>query len=156
MSVLKITEYENIDPEEVIANLLIKTEKSVAMSTSLFPPFFNRPKIKEAFLKALNEADNFRLLIDYNNDWEESKKQIPWLANLETETKLNVRKSPNPVLHWVMVDGRHFRLEKPHGTFPSKEVIKTSNLLIEDAIKAISDELQDTFNLWWKDAFIVK
>lgn len=156
MLLLKVTEYENIDPEEVFVKLLNKADHWVAMSTTLHPSFYNRLRIKQAFVTAFNKVDNFRLLLDYNTNWKKREEQIPWLAELEPEIKLDVRKSTSPLLHWIMVDARHFRLEKPHKLDEQKEIVLTSNLLIQDAIKPVSDKIQDFFSSWWKDAIIVK
>ncbi|OGH06785.1 MAG: hypothetical protein A2W22_06130 [Candidatus Levybacteria bacterium RBG_16_35_11] len=153
---MKVTELQDVDPEEVIAGLFDRATESVSISTTLHPSFFNRPRIRQAFISAYSKVGSFRILLDHNIRWDERKNELPWLAKLAVDSKFDVRESDKPLLHWVIIDSKHFRLEKPHQALEQNGVLRTSNLLIENAIKPVADTLKDLFGLWWKDAIIVK
>ena len=59
-----------------------------------------------------------------------------------------VRQSKERVLHWLMIDGKHYRFERPH----PEEATVTSNLIVWDVTKPFSDMFKDRFNGWWIDA----
>lgn len=140
------------DPEAKIVELYDSARDTVWSSTSLIPDFYKRSIIMKAIIGAADRVGDFHLLIDFGVDWEQRKRQIPWLVDLVNRQNVTVRKSLHPVQHWLVVDGRHFRLEKTH----PEEKIGKNNLVIWTAIKPLADKLRDRWIEWWDDATILR
>lgn len=146
---LEIIESPKRDPEKIIIKLVNEAQQSLWMSTSLHSEFYNRPMVKAALQGAFKRVEEARLLLDSKvTDFEKTKMDFPWIfEDSEVMSKLNVRLSKERLLHWLVVDGRHFRLEKPHnGT------VETSNMEIWDADKPTRDLLKRRFLTWWNCA----
>jgi hypothetical protein len=131
--------------EQKIADLLSRGKKYIWMSTGLNPRFYNRPHIKHAMTKALEKVKQFRLLLDV--DIKERKKEMSWLFDLMSEKGFEIRYRKN-VPHWLIVDGKHFRLEKFHP--PTTMGVK--NLVVYNMDFTLSEVLQYTFSEWWNNA----
>lgn len=118
------------------------------MSTSLNKEFYNDIDIKNAIVKSFEHVKQIRVLID--GDAESKKKELNWLFDIAKESKGKVQiKQTEDILHWIISDGKHFRLEKAHppGT------VGMNNLFVCDVEPpAISDILRSKFNAWWISA----
>jgi len=145
---MQIEEHIDCDPEDLIVKLLNAARGSVWTSSSVVLDFFKRDRFKQAMENAAERTYQFWFLLDNDVDWEEKKSELPWLAGLVTKGLITVRKSKEPIPHWLIIDGRHFRLEKRH---PPGKVI-TNNLEIWGAVKPLADMLQDRFRSWWENA----
>jgi predicted Ser/Thr protein kinase len=144
---VRLKEVINKDPEEDIIELMSAARYEIWMSSRLNPDFYNREKVREAIENAAKRVNKFRLLIDSRADWQERKSQLPWIAELVENGYITVRKSKNPILHWIIIDRKHFRLEKEHVSD-----IGTSNLIIWDCDKPIADILQAKFAKLWMES----
>lgn len=141
---------ETDDPEltkKKLISLLERAKEYVWMSSGFNPEFYNDSSVKKAILDALGRVKQFRIIIDGNI--EARKNEVKWLfdpANqLINRDILEIRQC-NEVPHWLISDGKHFRLEKPHHS----GVIKVSNLLVYDVNRPILSEiLKRRFNEWW-------
>jgi len=145
---MRFEELIDTDPEAKIIELLEAAHDRLWMGSRLHPDFYNREKVKQAMITTANKVNEFHLLFDTQANWQERKSQLPWIVDLVKNGRITIRKSEYPIPHWMVVDGKHFRLEKEH----PQNVTKTSNLIIWDSFKPIADMLQDTFNSWWIQA----
>jgi hypothetical protein len=149
---MQLEELLETDPESKIVDLYNTAHDSVWDSTGLNLEFYNRSTIRQAMLSAADRVSEFRLLVDSSVDWNQRKSQITWLAELLEKKSVAVRASREPLLHWLIVDETHFRLEKEH----PKETIGKNNLIIRNAIKPLSDKLRDIWQQWWYDADTIR
>ena len=131
--------------KEKIINLLQKAKEYVWMSSGLNSEFYNDPDVKKAMIDAFGRVEQIRILID--GDVKERKNSVSWVFNetQKLEKKLQIRQCEG-ILHWLIIDGKHFRLEKPH---PSG-MIGVKNLVVYDVDQpAISEILRQKFDEWW-------
>jgi hypothetical protein len=132
MPQLVVTEISNGSPEQVeaaIADLFDIAQDSVIMSTGLYFGFYGREKISKSMLSAAERVKSFRIILDAYVDVEEAKQKLPWLFHLEAKEKVNIARTEHSVQHWMLVDDKHLRLEKPH--LPTEA--GTSNLIVKNA-----------------------
>jgi len=148
---MRLEESVDKDPEAKIVELYDSARDTIWSSTSLVVDFYKRSTIEKAIEDAAARVGDFRLLIDAGVDWEQRKHQMPWLVDLAKRPNVTIRRSLHPVQHWLVVDGRHFRLEKVH---PEGKIGK-KNLVIWNAIKPLADKLRDKWSEWWDDATIL-
>lgn len=148
----QISETFEQDPEAIIIDLFQNAKNSIWMSSNLQTEFYNRPSVRKAFEDGLGRVRDFILLLDSSVDWEKRRMELPWLNTIIQTRHFPVRKSDKPILHWIIVDGKNFRLEKPH----DDDEVKTSNMVIKDATKPISDLLQNRFLNWWNKAVSIQ
>jgi len=131
--------------KEKIINLLQKAKKYVWMSSGLNSKFYNDPDVKKAMIDAFGQVEQIRILVD--GDVKERKNSVSWV--FEEAQKLGKKlqiKQCEGILHWLIIDGKHFRLEKPH----SVGVIGIKNLVVYDVDQpAISEILKRKFDEWW-------
>lgn len=131
--------------KEKIINLLQKAKKWVWMSSGLHPEFYNDPDVKNAMIDAFERVEQIRILID--GDAKERKNRVGWVFEeaQKLEKKLQIKQCEG-ILHWLIIDGKHFRLEKPH----SAGVVGVKNLVVYDVDRpAISKILERKFEEWW-------
>lgn len=134
--------------KEKIINLLQKAKKYVWMSSGLNSEFYNDPNVKKAMIDAFGQVKQIRILIDGNA--AERKTEVSWIFEeaKRSEKKLQIRQCKG-VLHWLIVDGKHFRLEKTHPI----GVVGIQNLVVYDIDPpAISEILRRKFGEWWARA----
>jgi len=131
--------------KEKIIHLLNKSKEYVWMSTGLYPSFYNDTNIKKAMVDAIKRVKQIRIIIAGNA--ETKKTEVEWLFELENQCKgkLQIKQSER-VPHWLIVDGKHFRLEKPHAS----DGVGVKNLFVTDVKQpVISDILEAKFENWW-------
>ena len=112
--------------ETAIAGLFDLAQENVIMLTDFYAPFYNRPKVKESIENAANRVQTFRVVLDSHVDVPRLREDVAWLFE---NKKIEIEKSDAPVPHWMMMDHKHFRFEKPH---PPNEPGK-SNLIVRNA-----------------------
>jgi len=134
------------DPENVILDLLGKARDKIYMSSRLSMDFYNRPRVKEQMIAAANRTKEFRLLLDNTTKWDALKDQVPWIEELARMNKITIRESPNNIPHWLIVDERYVRLEKPH---IGKESRSQGNLVIDCKSRFLINSLIEEYNGWW-------
>lgn len=131
-----------------IINLLKRSKKYIWMSSGLNSDFYNDHTVKDAMLDAFKRVDHVRIIIDGNA--EVKKTEVEWLFELKKQCKEKLQfKQTEPIPHWLIVDGKHFRLEKPHTSIGIGE----KNLFVTDVKQpVISDILESKFENWWLKA----
>ena len=93
--------------------LLSKAENFIWISSSFNLEFYLDNNLKKAMSDAFNRVNEIRIIVDA--PMESIKREMSWLFELsETITEKLRIKQNNDVLHWLIVDGKHIRLEKPH------------------------------------------
>lgn len=148
----KMTTEETDDPgltKMKIISLLSRANEYVWMSSGFNPEFYNDVGVKKAIEDALQRVKQFRIIID--GDVHTKKNEVGWLfeqlKNPKNKNVLEIRQCIG-VPHWLISDGKHFRLEKPH--VPG--IIRVSNLLVYDVNRPVLSEiLKRKFNEWWMD-----
>ena len=134
MSRAEAIEIKSAAPELVeaaIVNLLDVAQNTIIMTTGLFPPFYNRPKVRSAVEKAANRVRSFNIILDNYVDVDRMRQELPWLFALASEPnrKITITRSESKIPHWMVIDGRHLRLEEPH----SQAEGGRSNLIVKNA-----------------------
>jgi phosphatidylserine/phosphatidylglycerophosphate/cardiolipin synthase-like enzyme len=142
--------HEKMSTKEKILSLMKLANNNVWISSGLTPEFYNDPEVKKAVEEAIERVKTVRILID--GKAEDAKKNVSWLFNLPENLKSKVYiKVANPnteLLHWVIVDGKHFRLEKTH----PRNTIGNDNLLVYNMDSSIADVLVSRYESWWLSA----
>ena len=88
MSRAEAIEIKSAAPELVeaaIVNLLDVAQNTIIMTTGLFPPFYNRPKVRSAVEKAANRVRSFNIILDNYVDVDRMRQELPWLFALASE-----------------------------------------------------------------------
>ncbi len=134
--------------KEKIINLLERSEKYIWMSSGLNSEFYNDPDVKTAMVNAFKQVEDVRIIID--GDYKTKKVELRWLFEIAQQFREKIRiKQHQNLLHWLIVDGKHFRLERPHKT----EMVGVDNLFVIDVFQPIvSDMLNKKFTKWWLKA----
>jgi hypothetical protein len=142
------------DPEFAIVSLLNAANVSVWMSSRLTPVFYNREKVRDAFIAAANRTTDFHLILDSDINWADRKDKMPWLGELLQKGKIVAEQSKEPIPHWLLVDSNHVRMEKEH----DEDLSKTSNLIVWNAKDdpMITVTVQSKFDLWWQNGSPIK
>ena len=129
-----------------IINFMEKSEKYIWMSSGFNSKFYNDIEIKHSILKALKRVKEMKVIID--GDVKTKKSELSWLFECKREFDLKMQiRQQDDILHWIIIDGRHYRLEKQHNSR-----FGTSNLFVENITLDISEELKKEFNRWWDEA----
>ncbi len=134
-----------LDTKTKIINLLQRANDYIWMSTGLNSDFYNDADVKKSMIDAFGRVKNVRLLIE--GDAEAKKTNVGWLFEeaKKLKGKLQIRQC-DEVMHWIMVDGKHFRLEKNHDF----GIIGVNNLFVCDVQPpAIAEILKRKFDEWW-------
>lgn len=137
--------------KEKIIHLLNKSKEYVWMSTGLYPDFYNDTDIKEAMIGSFKRVKQTRIIISGNAECVENNiANVGWLFEFKNKCKEKLQfKQIELAPHWLIVDGKHFRLEKPH----TSVVIGDNNLFVTDVNQpVISDVLEARFEKWWFEA----
>lgn len=146
MNILKkMATQESFDTAETktkIITLFKNAKKYVWMSSALNSDFYNDPDVATPIKEALEKVSEFRILID--GKAKESIEQIEWFADIVDNEKVKIRELKG-VPHWIIVDGRDFRLEKQH----ELGVMGTNNVFVRDMEFSLSEVIQFTFEEWW-------
>lgn len=134
-----------------IIGLLERAENYIWISTGLSSEFYNDAELKSAMTEAFKRVREIRIIIDGNADIK--KAEVPWLFNIamEIKQKLQIREKER-ILHWLIVDGRHFRLEKKHYSCE----VGTGNIAVCNAFEPIPKILMTEFDKWWFESRLIK
>lgn len=132
---------------EVLTKLLIGAKDSVWQSTALSTDGLLR--IRPVVERCAKQVKSYRILID----GEDAGKKIlgtdySWLRENQ-KFDIRVSKGPSPVGHWIIVDGKNMRLEKPHGKPQGGVEVPRDNLLVIDCAPDLAREAQAVFDGWW-------
>ncbi len=139
------------DTKMKIISLLQKANEYVWMSSGFNSGFYNDPDVKKAMDDSFKKVKQVKIIID--GDIDIKKKELGWLFDLAKllNGKLQIRQC-RTVLHWLIVDGKHFRLEKTH----LFNEVGIKNLLVYDINPpVISEILRRKFDKWWSMAIPV-
>ena len=142
---------EQIDDVKItktkIISLLKKAENFIWMSSSFNSEFYLDKNLIKEMNEAFNRVNEVRIIVDA--PMESIKREMGWLFKLsETmKEKLRIRQNNN-VLHWLIVDGKHIRLEKPH----RKGMVGVKNVFDYNISSDISIILMRNFDDWWKNS----
>jgi len=137
--------------KEKIIKLSQMAKNYVWMSSGFNSEFYNDPAVKKAMFDAFERVEEVKLLIEENT--EDRGSEVGWLSDVakEFKGKLQIRQCER-VPHWLIIDGKHFRLEKPHPT----GVIGMKNLVVYDVYRPdISEILKRKFSEWWNIASLI-
>lgn len=139
--------------EAPISDLLLKGKNFVDMSTSLYPEFYNREKLKNAIKTCARSVLRFRILLDKETDIGELKKEVPWIFALRGEypKKIEMAKAKEDITHYILIDEKHFRIEGEHKHDLGGELV-LRNLIVENPPRIIAARLIHEFNGWWNSA----
>ena len=131
--------------KEKIIGLLQMAKKYVWMSSGLNSDFYNDPDIKKAMVDAFGRVNEVKILIE--GDVEKKKSEVDWFFEEAKKFKEKIRiRQCKSILHWLIVDGKHFRLEKPHPI----GVVGVDNLVVYNVDPpVISEFLMRKFDRWW-------
>lgn len=149
MGILRAMKTEEAKTSETTKEKIIKLSQMANnymwMSSGFNSEFYNDPDVKKAMVDAFGRVKQVKLLIE--GDVEERKSEVGWLfeAAKEFEKKLRIRQCER-VPHWLIIDGKHFRLERPHPI----GVVGVDNLVVYNVDPpVISEILRRKFDKWW-------
>lgn len=139
--------------EEPISDLLLEGKNFVDMSTSLYPGFYNREKLKNAIKTCARSVLRFRILLDKETDIGELKKEVSWIFELKKEYPeiVEIAKAKEDITHHILIDEKYFRIEGKHKRDLSGEPV-LRNLIVENPPRIIAARLIYEFNGWWNSA----
>ena len=135
-----------------IIDLLNRAKDFAWISTGLNKEFYNDPEVIEVMKKSFGRVKHIRVLL--SGDEDVKRADVPWFFDFAKELgdKIQIRRCAR-VPHWVVSDGKHFRLEKAHEIGK----IGTNNLFVRDVSPpAISDLLMRDFDNWWFESAEIK
>ncbi|RLE49417.1 MAG: hypothetical protein DRJ31_04975 [Candidatus Methanomethylicota archaeon] len=136
-----------------VISLLGVAKNSVSMSTSMYPGFYNDPDVKQAFESCVLRVKSFRLLLDGRVNLSKLRDGVPWLFELKKRSPhLEIKKAGSPIVHWIIVDDQHLRLEVRHGL----EEYAKRNVIIFSAPPSTVEVVKRVFEGWWGKARVVK
>jgi phosphatidylserine/phosphatidylglycerophosphate/cardiolipin synthase-like enzyme len=133
------------ETKEKIIGLLQRAKSYVWMSSGLNSDFYNSPDIKKAIIDVFGRVKEVKILIE--GDAEKKKSEVGWFFEEAKKNKEKIRiRQCGTILHWLIVDGKHFRLEKPHPI----GVVGVDNLVVYNVDPpVISEFLMRKFDRWW-------
>lgn len=129
------------DTKTKIIDLFGKAKKSILMSTGLNSEFYNNDDVKIVMENAFKRVKSAKIII--TGDIESRKTEVNWLFDIASN-KIQIRHYEN-ALHWLIIDDKHIRLEKPHPQSP----IGQENLFDYDVPQIVTEILKKKFYSWW-------
>ncbi|CAD6494599.1 MAG: hypothetical protein EMLJLAPB_00855 [Candidatus Argoarchaeum ethanivorans] len=137
---------ETISPDDTkkkIIELFGKAKKSILMSTELNSKFYNDDKVRKVMEEALKKVKSAKIII--TNDIELRKKDVNWLFDIARQNNKIQIKPCKKAMHWLIIDDKHIRLEKPHKI----GIIGKENLFQFDVPQIVTEILKKKFYSWW-------
>ena len=131
--------------KEKMIYLFEKSDKYIWMSSGCNSEFYTDKEIISAMTNAFERVKEIRIIIQ--GDITDKMNSLKWLFKIKSQfgDKLQIKQNINTP-HWLIVDGKHFRLEKHH---VSGE-IGDNNLFITDINQPfISDVIKRKYEDWW-------
>jgi len=151
LKAVKAPEIEVIETESdnqnavasLVIGLLSGATKSVQMSTTLFPDFYQgRDQVQLAVTEAAKRCKgNFDILLDLEAKPDELRDKVPFIFELAKKNLVKLHHSTLPVPHWLIIDGRDARIEKPHPLYEPTG----SNTVVWNMTADLSKEMQEKF-----------
>lgn len=130
-----------------IISLLQKAENFIWFSSSFNSEFYSDQNLIKEMSDAFNRVKEIRIIVDA--PIKSIKREMSWLFELSESMKEKLRiRQNNNVLHWLIVDGKHIRLEKPH----SKGIVGVKNVFDYNISSDISVILMRNFDDWWNNS----
>lgn len=152
MGIIPAMKTEETKTPETTKKKIIKLSRMannyIWMSSGFNSEFYNDPDVKKAMVDAFGRVKQVKLLI--GGDVEERKSEVGWIfeAAEKFKEKLRIRQCES-VPHWLIIDGKHFRLERPH----PMGAVGVDNLVVYNVDPpAISEILRQRFDKWWGSA----
>lgn len=134
--------------EENIPKLLSKAKSSIEMSTSLYPPFYNKETIRKTIEGCIEKGIKFKILLDKRVNVPELVSKLPWIFSMRIKyPNFRIAKSEEDIHHLIIVDNKHFRLESSH-----KEKVGKKNLIIYDIPTKMVEPLKYIFEDYWENS----
>ena len=131
--------------KEKIITLSQMAKNSIWMSSGFNSKFYNDPAIKKAMIDAFKRVKEIKLLIEGNA--EDKVSEVDWLSYAAKEFKGKLQiKQCGKVPHWLIIDGKHFRLEKSH---PIGAIGKKNLVVYNIDQPDLSEVLKRKFCEWW-------
>ena len=153
---LEVTEVKNGTPEQVesaIIGLLNEADDNIILCTSLHPQFYNRELISKSIQKVVEQIRSFRILLDSHTNIQQVKEELPWLFELKNKGKIEIAQSDQPIPHWLMIDRKHFRFEKPHSpSMAGKDNLIVKNADMDEKIYLIIEDVISDIDRLWEEA----
>lgn len=131
--------------KEKIICLFSKSNKYIWMSSGFNTEFYTDPHIMDAMTNAFKRIGEIRILIE--GDITNRMDSLKWLFAFKAQfgNKLQIKNAMN-IPHWLIVDGKHFRLEKEHII----GAVGNNNLFVTDVKQPlVSDVIKRRFEDWW-------
>ena len=128
--------------KEKMIYLFEKSDKYIWMSSGFNSEFYTDKDIMSAMTNAFERVEEIRILIQGN-----ITENCKWLFKIKSQfgDKLQIKQNIN-IPHWLIVDGKHFRLEKYH----TSGAIGDNNLFVTDINQPfISDVIKRKYEDWW-------
>jgi hypothetical protein len=146
-----VSHSESQNPADIVGvvQLLMQSAKeSVKLSTALTTDLVQgaRPDMEAA----IQRVKTFQVWLDGGVDYDRKKAEFPWLLD---NPKVSVYQSKVSIPHWIIVDDRDFRMEKPHdpsGSYPRK------NMMVLDCKPSIATELLSQFRQFCSNSVTVR
>lgn len=130
-----------------IIDLLKNAKKSILMSTGFHAEFYGKEEIKNVMIDAIKRVNINKIII--TEKYEPIPQDINWLFALKKELKdkFEIKYNEN-ALHWLIVDDKNIRLERPH---PTKQ-IGVNNFFDKNVPKDMINVLKTQYDEWWYSA----
>jgi len=131
--------------KEKMIYLFDKSNKYIWVSSGFNTEFYTDPQVMSAMTNAFKRIGEIKILIE--GDIAKRMGSLKWLFAFKEQfgNKLQIRCAVD-VPHWLIVDGKHFRLEKEHATGS----IGNNNLFVTDVEQPlVSDVIERRFEDWW-------
>jgi len=140
-----------------VAEMLARARRSVFITTGLSsgragnapPEGTLYDNLREELWTVASSVDLVRILLDCDVDPDDIRAHHPWMFDLP---KTLIARAGGHVPHWVVVDGRDFRLEKPHELGTTKR----DNIRILDCDPVIAEVLMKDAEAMWSGASAVR
>ena len=134
-----------------IKGLLKNAKKSILMSTGLSSQFYGNTEVKTVMIDAIKRVKSVKIIITEKN--EPVPQNIKWLFDLKENLKDKIQIRYNEhALHWLIIDDKNIRLEKPHPIGS----IGVNNFFDHNVPKDMINVLKLQFDDWWLTAEFVK
>lgn len=140
--------------EGPISNLFDLANEKVMMTTDLYPQFYTRERVANSMKGAIGRVGSFRIILDSHVSVDSLRSQMPWLFG---NAKVEIEQSDEPIPHWMAIDGRHFRFEKPHAAnTPGRSNFIILNADKDEKIRPMIAEAVEILDNMWEDSESVK
>jgi hypothetical protein len=127
--------------EKEIPKFLSKTRRFVYWTTSLYPEFYNKEKVRCAIIDTVDRGIEVKMILDPIADF----KKVEWIKKLYKEGKIKVRMATTPNPHVIIGDGFNLRSEPLH----KPDTPGGENIIVYNSVIAKDQEIE--FLRLWND-----